>query len=1005
MNSAVITTKRARVRLKMKKKFTLTLAIILTLMNFSSFASAAVAQNVVELRGTVKDQTEAFLSAITVVLEDAKGKKNTTQSDERGRYHFGNLQPGVYTLKVEVEGFTPFNEPLDLTTRKTLSFDVTLKVMITENIEVKDDKAIISTEPDANLSATTLTATDLEALPDDPDELLETLQMMAGASGGRDGSSIFVDGFRERGRIPPKEAILRIRLNSNPFSAEFNEPGQSRIEIITKPGSDTMHGGFRFNFNDESLNARNAFAPSRAPLQVRSYSGNFNGPIIRNRWGYFVTMDKREQDENDVINATILNPTTLAPESFQQTALTPTRSSNFSFRTDYLVTAKQTFGVQYRYSNREQLNGGLDNGFDLPERAYDRKSGESTFRFYLTSIASEHAVNELRLQMSKDKSETRALTDATAIVVFDAFSQGGNQGNLFSDTRERELELVDNLTYIYGKHTFKVGFRAEGSRREIFNRANFGGTFTFGTDLERDAVGIPVVDADGNTIPISSLELYRRVLAGESGYRPSQFSIVKGDPAVSISQWEMGWFAQDDWRLSPRLTLSFGLRHEFQTNLGDKRNLAPRFGLAWQPDKKSTVRAGAGLFYDYVESGITLDTLRLNGQLQRQFVIQRPGFFPNIPNILDGATQRQPTIRIKEADLKSPYAMISTISYERALPANLFASFGYTWSRGVHLLRSRNINAPLPFAVEQPFPGQGPILQYESSGLSTQNELWTNLRWNYKRVSLSGRYTIASARSNTDGANQTPANSYDLSTEWGRSGRDARHQLFMNGSLTLPWQVRLNSFINITSGRPFNITTGRDNNRDTLFNDRPAFASADDSEAIVTRFGIFNPNPQVGDEIIPRNFGQGPGALNVSLNLSKTFNFGPTLTRGSARVATAGGEGADQQAQPQQGGNRRPGGGAGRGAGGAGGGGGRGGAGGGRGGFGGGGRGGGGFGGDGPAGESRQKYNLTLGINVQNLFNTTNLANFNGVLTSSRFGIANRALPARRIEASLSFRF
>ena len=986
----------------MKKKITLTLALVFLLLNSSPFAAKAFAQqNGVELRGIVKDQTEAFLSAATVVLEDAQGKKITTQSDDRGRYHFGNLQPGLYTLKVEVEGFTPFKEQLDLSGKKSLSFDIALQVVITENIEVKDDKAIISTEPDANLSATTLTAAELEALPDDPDELLETLQMMAGATGGRDGSSVFVDGFRERGRIPPKEAILRIRLNSNPFSAEFNEPGQSRIEIITKPGSDTVHGGFRLNFNDESLNARNAFAPSRAALQRRSYSGNFSGPILRNRWGYFVTMDRREEDENDVINATTLNPATLTPESFQQTVLTPTRASNFSFRTDYLVTAKQTFGVQYRYSNREQLNGGLDNGFDLPERAFNRTTDDTTFRFYLTSIASERAVNEMRLQWSNRKIETRALTDATAIVVLDAFSQGGNQGNLFSDTSERELELVDNLTYTYGKHTFKVGFRAEGSRREIFNRANFGGTFTFGTDLERTAAGIPVLDAAGNSIPISSLELYRRVLAGEAGYRPSQFSIVKGDPAVNISQWEMGWFAQDDWRLSPRLALSFGLRHEFQTNLGDKRNLAPRFGLAWQMDKKSTVRAGAGLFYDYVESGITLDTLRLNGQVQKQFVIQRPGFFPNIPDILDGAAQRQPTIRVKEADLRSPYAMISTISYERALPANLFASVGYTWSRGVHLLRSRNINAPLPFAAEQPFPGQGPILQYESSGLSTRNEVMTNLRWNYKRVSLFGGYTLSSTRSNTDGANQTPANSYDLSTEWGRSNRDARHQIFLGGSVSLPWQVRLNPLLSISSGRPFNITTGRDNNRDTLFNDRPAFASADDSEAIITRFGIFNPNPQAGDEIIPRNFGQGPGSVNVSLNISKTFTFGPTLARGSARVANREGDGAQQQAQPQQPGNRRAGGGgAGRMAG----------AGGGRGGGagragGGGRRGGGGFGGGEPSGESRQKYNLTVGINMQNLFNTTNLAGFNGVLTSSRFGTANRALPARRIEASLSFRF
>ncbi len=969
----------------------LTLGLLLVLM--SSIPCAAFPyQSGVELRGTVKDQTEAFMPSVPVTLEDGQGKKLTARTDERGRYRFSGLKPNLYTLKVEVEGFTPFSEQIDLLTRQSLTFDVTLEVFITEQIEVKTEKPSISVEPENNLSAIVLTEVDLEALPDDPDELLETLKMMAGAAGGRDDSAIYVDGFRERGRIPPKEAILRIRLNSNPFSAEYNEPGNSRIEIVTKPGSDTFHGGFRLNFNDESLNARNSFAPSRAPLQVRSYGGNFSGPIIRNRWGFFVTIDRREQDENDVINATILNPVTSNPESFADTVLTPTRSTNYSIRTDVLLTPKHTVGFQYRHSSREQLNEGLSSGFDLPERAFDRRTSDVTLRFYITSIASERAVNEMRLQLSRRKNETRALTDATAIVVFDAFSAGGNQGSLFSDNTDRELEFSDNLTYTYGKHSFKFGVRAEGSRRENFNRANFGGTFTFGVDVERDALGAPVLDSTGNQIPIPSLDLYSRVLAGEPGYRPSQFSIVRGDPFSSILQWEMAWFAQDDWRVSPRLTLSYGLRHEFQTNLADKINFAPRFGIAWQPDKKgkSTIRAGAGLFYDYIDDGITLDTLRLDGQRQQQFVIQRPGFFTDIPDQFSAAVRRQPTTRVKDEDIKSPYSIISTISYERALPANLFASTGYTWTRGVHLLRTRNINAPLPGeGAAKPFPDEGPILQYEATALSTRNELWMNLRWNFKRLSLFGRYTLSSTRSNSDGAGQSPANPYDLTSEWGRSNRDERHQFFIGGSVTLPWQLRLSPLINISSGRPFNITTGRDNNRDTIFTDRPAFASPDDPEAVVTQFGVFNPNPQPGDEIIPRNLGQGPGSVNVNLSISKSFGFGPTLSRTGARAAGQSEDGTDQQPQRQQG--RRAGGAGGGRAGGVGGG------------RGGGGRGGG-FGG-GFSGEDRRKYNLTVNISAQNLFNTTNLAGFNGVLTSPFFGTANRALSPRRIEASLNFRF
>lgn len=967
----------------MKTTIMLKLSLLVALGNVPVIAAALAAQGRVELRGTVSDETGAVLAAVDVVVERSTGQKRVARTDERGRYRIADLTPGSYTLRVEVEGFAPFAERIDLS--EAASLDITLKVFISERVEVKDDASTISVEPESNLSAIVLTGADLDALPDDPDELLETLRMMAGATGGRDEAAIYVDGFREDGRLPPKEAILRIRLNSNPFSAEYNEPGNSRVEVITKPGSDTFHGGLRFNFNDESLNARNAFAPSRAPLQVQNYGANLSGPVIRNRWGFFLSMDRRAQDENEVVNATILNPVSLAPEGFVTTVLTPTRRVNYSLRTDFLATPKHTLGFQYRRAGRKQLNEGLGGGFDLPERAYDRTANDDTLRFYLTSIISERAVNELRLELGRDRSETRALTDAPAIIVLDAFGAGGNQGSLFEDETERELEFIDNLTYTYGKHSFKLGVRAEGESRQVFNRANFGGTFTFGTDVERSADGMALLDASGEPTPISALELYRRVLAGVPGHRPSQFSVVRGEPFVSVSQWEMGWFAQDDWRISPRLTVSYGLRHEFQTNLDDRLNVAPRFGLAWQPDRKgaSSVRFGAGVFYDYVGDRITFDTRRLDGERQQQFVIRRPAVFPEIPDLLDGADRRHPTIRVKAEDLAMPYSIISTVSYERLLPARIFASAGYTWTRGVHLLRTRNINAPTAADEDAiiPRPDQGPILQFESTGLSTRHELWLGFRTNVGRFSLFGRYTLSSTRSDTDGAGQLPADSYDLATEWGRSSSDARHQVFIGGSFSLPWQVRLSPFINASSGRPFNITTGRDNNHDTFFNDRPSIADPGDPGAVVTEFGAFNPNPDRGDEIIPRNFGQGPGSVDVNLSVSKTFSFGPP--RGFAARAAAQEDGArvERRVEGPRGTGR-----------------------GGR--F--GGRGGrdwgrGGFGRQGE--DSRRKYSLTMSVNTRNLFNSTNLAGFNGVLTSAIFGTANRALASRRVEASLSFRF
>jgi hypothetical protein len=994
----------------MKRTIATAISILLLLTNLIVLAApgTAYAQGALELRGTILDETGAFIVAAPVVLDNGKGQKYSEQTNEQGKYRFGAVLPGVYTITVAVDGFATFTDQVDLSAKRNTPLDITLKVFIQDEVEVKTDTTGISTEPDKNLSAITLNEKDLEALPDDPDELLETLRQMAGATGGD--ASVYVGGFRERGRIPPKEAIQFIRINSNPFSAEFSETGFGRIEIITKPGSDKYHGGFSFRFNDESLNARNASAPSRAPLQSRNYSANLSGPIIRNRWGFFLDMDRRAVDENDVVNAIVLNPTTLAEEPFSTTVVTPSRNSNFSVRTDFLATKKFTLGLQYRFFKTESLNQGLGSGFDLPERAFNRSSREDTLRFSLMTIATEHAINETRFQFSRRTNRSQAITDAPAIIVQDSFNSGGNQGQLFSNNRNTNLEFTNDTTYSYKTHTFKVGFRAEGTQLDNFNRANFGGTFTF-----------------------FSNEQYRAVLEGTPGARPAQFMITRGNPATEFSQWEMGWFAQDDWRVSPTLTLSFGLRHEFQTHLQDKMNFAPRFGIAWVPDKKklSTIRAGGGIFYSRLDSGITYDTIRLDGEHQLQFTITAPNFFPDIPDQLTGAIQRQPTTRVKDDHLNAPYTMMSTMGYERRLPRNIFASVNYTWLRGVHLLRTRNINAPIigePGSGDAvlPFPGQGPILQYESTGFSNRHELRTMLRTSINpRFSLFTGYTISSTKSDTDGSGSSPANPFDLSNEYGRSGGDARHQVFFGGSVTLPWNMRLNPMVHIRSATPFNITTGRDNNLDTLFSDRPAFGTPGDPNTVVTRFGVFKLNPGPGDLIIPRNFGEGSGSVTANLGISKTWGFGPPIGNfPGARAAAGSGQPStqgNQQAQnaggnqgrgdnPGRGGNQRGGrnqdGGGGGGFGGGapmirpGGGPGGGGGGGGMRGPGGGG-GGGGFFGDG----GRNKYNLTLSVNVNNILNHTNFLNFSGNLQSPFFGIANRTAEARRITASMRFSF
>ncbi len=902
------------------------------------FAAMVVAQNPAELRGVVADESGAVIRKTSISLEGANGRKLSAQTDGAGQFRLAGLTPGPYTLTATAAGFAVTSEQVRVAAGGASTVNIVLKVVISDQLEVKSEAVAFSIEPDQNLSAIKLSQEDLTALPDDRGELLQTLRAMAGAG---DTSPIFVDGYSED-RLPSKDSIQAVRINSNPFSPQFSGRGNNRIEVITKPGSDQMRGNLRFSFNDESLNARNAFAPTRAPLQVRDFSGSLTGPIIRERWGYFIEYEHEDQDENAFTNATILDPATLLPRQFLATALTPTREDEITIRTNFLFKKKHTIGVWYDYEREREENQGLDDGYDLLERAYDASERRHTLRTSVTSVIGAGAINEMRLSLSRRFEETKARNDAPAIVVLDAFSSGGNQGSLLDNNSRDRVELVNNFSLSRRKHTIKVGGEIEFTHQKFLNRANFGGTFTFGADFERDAAGNVITGADGSPLTLTPLEQYRRTLLKLPGYKPAQFSIVRGDPFIGLPLWESSWFAMDDWRVSPSLMLSYGLRHQMEKGIDGGWNIAPRFSFAWAPDKerKSVIRAGAGVFYDELESEIIFDTIRYDGVRQQQFIIRQPEFFPNIPQSFDEAVRREPVIRTRSANLEAPYLINTSIGYERKLPWGIFGSASYSWQRGVHLLRTRNVNAPLAATGSRPFSDRGPILQYESSGLSTRHELTLNWRYEMRRkLSVFGNYTLSTTRSDTDSASLAPADSCAWFSEWGPASNDQRHRISLGGSVNLPGEMRFSPLIRISSNRPYNITTGRDNNGDTLFTDRPSFADPGDPEAVITRFGVFDPNPQPGDRIIPRNLGRGLGQVSVDLNFTKAMAFGQ-------------GEKSGRKGKDEQG-----------------------------------------------------RFKLTLGANVRNLFNHTNLAGFSGVLSSSRFDRPNRALGARRIELTLRFSF
>lgn len=894
----------------------------------------AAAQENSQLQGKVFDENGAFIVGATVTLDNSQNRKLTTVTDARGQYLFTNILSENYTLTVNAKGFTESSRSIEV--KNSTALDITLKITVNERIDVQ-----IKSD---NLTAVTLTGAKIDALPSDPRQLRLRLQRLANASGAANNLVVYVDGFREEGSLPPKEAISAILINAEPFAAAFAEPGKARVEIVTKPATDRLRGELNFNFSDESLNARNPFAQNRAAFQTRNYSGVLSAPIEKNRWGLFLEFSRNDQDENAVVNALVLNQA-LQPAPFVTTVLTPTRETNFSIRTSRLFGTRHTFDARYIFSDGTANNQGLESGFDLPERGVQRRFRDSTLRFSVVSALSEKSLNEARLSLSRKYFQANALSQNHALFVLDNFTAGGNQESLFLDYKTDNLRAEDNYTLIAGNHALKFGALAEAVKLENTDRSNFGGTFIFGTDFDRGPTGFPLP----GTPVIDPLESYRRTVQRRPGYRPLQFVINQGDPFVGLTQWDAGVFAQDDWQISKRLTFSYGLRAEFQTNLDGKINLAPRAAVALRPFKnvESSLRLGAGIFYSRVDTNLTIDAIRFDGVRQEELVIVRPPFFPNVPTILNRATA-QTTLRTKSPDLRPPAVFISTVSYQHQLPKNLTATVSYNFERGNFLLRTRNVNAPLARLNNQrPNPDVGAILQYESTGISKRHEFIAGLYGELNdKFNFYGSYRFAFAKSDTNGAMTAPADSYDLRNEFGRSNFDQRHQFYFESYVAFPWGIAVSPNLFIASGAPFNITTGADDNGDTLFSDRPAFANTDNANAITTPFGIFNPRPQAGDRIIPRNFGRGAGEISLNLNISRTFGFGPENTsRDNCQTGRL------------------------------------------------------------RCGFINRRYGLTFGADVFNVLNRTNFGEFNGVLSSPLFGRPNRANDARRINLGVSLSF
>lgn len=913
------------------------------------------------LHGQIFDPTGAVITNATVTLEDRSGHKAEVSSDQTGTYSLKGLKPGSFSLKVSAPGFADSLQKVTIAVEANQKLDISLRITVQhKEISVESgQQELNASDPNANASTLVIKDKDLDALPDDPDELEAELQALAGATAGPSGGQIYIDGFTGA-KLPPKSAIKQITINRNPFSAEYDKLGYGRIDIQTKSGGAKIHARVLVDGSDSSFNSRNPFVSQKPAYYTELSGAMIEGPIGKKGAFSFVG-EQRDINNNAAVNAVILGQS-LNPVSFNQALPDPRRLITLTPRLDFQLSPNHsTFGRYQWYDSRE--DGAGTGQLALSSLALDLHKLEHDVQLSDTQVLSPIVVNEVRFEYRRDTTNQVPLNFSPQISVLGAFVGGGNSlGNV--STKQNHFEIHDHFSKSRGTHFLRFGVRVRVTGETDQSTQNFDGTFTF---------------SSLNAFQITQLGLQNGQTAGQiraAGGGASLFTIIAGNPVVSDVSADVGVYAQDDWRLRPNMTLSYGARYETQNDINDHADVAPRLSFAWGLGKKGStpktvLRAGSGVFYERFGQNLILNGRRLDGIHTQQFVVQSPDFFPSVPALSVLSSNQVPTVYQVNPKLAAPYTIQTAVTVERKLARTSTVAVTYLNSRGENQLFSRNINTPLPgtFDPQNPASGVRPlgnignVYQYESDGIFRQNQLTTNFSLHARSwLSLNGYYVLSYANSNTSGPNSFPFNEFNVALDYGRASYDVHHRLAVFNSIDLPHGFLLIPFVLATSGRPYDITVGRDLNGDSIFNDRPAFATDLSRPSVVlTKLGAFDTSPLPGQRIIPPNFGNGPGLFNVNVRLTKAFAIGGHTEGDSSNADTV----KSSSSSNPLGGVWKP------------------------------------------------QYTLRFDVVVSNLFNHVNLGTPIGNLNSPLFGVANSLSPVlggltnsnRRINLQLQFLF
>jgi hypothetical protein len=778
-------------------------AMILACMCFC--AAVARAQNGVTIAGSAQDPAGAAIPGEALTLTGkATGQSRHATTNGEGRFSFANVAPGEYTLRGEAEGFR--RAEIALSVGYERMNDITLPMRLGGNREEVSVSARLSQldAPENNADAFNVNADFFAALPSQSQDIVGLVSnFLSPAATGSEGVSVVVDGMESTGMDEPANAIRRININRDPYAPEFRRPGSGRVEITTRNGSRShFDGDAAFYARNDLFDARNAFALEKPHLDRNMWQASLAGPLPMRRARFLLSASRLTDDEDAVVNATTLQGPLLRNAPTSQT------TNNVLGRVDFRPGSQRNFSLVYTFRDNPQQDRGVG-GLRLPENGIRSNDVRNALKFWYTDVLSPSVFNTLRVSAEHENERAETNGVAPEIVVSGAFTGGPNPGSL--SQRANRVEVQDIADYVRGVHTFRFGASVMPKFLTARDASDFGGTFHF-----------------------------PNLAAFEAG-SPDLLRIVQGRPDIAFTRHEAYGFAQDEIRFTQHATVMLGVRYEWQEDLSRRGSFAPRLALAYAPGHGKTVfRAGAGIFRDRLSDRVLEQVHLLNNSQESEFIVRRP-LFPVAS--LSGV---EPSIWQLAPDIRTPWLFQGSLGVERTF-ATMRGSLEYRYLRGVHLLRAVDVNAPDAGGVR---PDRALFLdrQVQSIGLLRSNSVIATLQGNLaKAVKFKAQYTFSHSDDNTGGPFDLPANNSQLGPEWGRSSFDMRHRVVLSGTSDLPADFRIGLMLVANSGRPLDITTGSDDNRDGIDNDRPPG--------------------------VTRNSGQGPGFVQTDLRLSKIFKL------------------------------------------------------------------------------------------------------------------------------------